>query len=385
MNVPRHLSHINFKHTLMTRQKLALTVLAVLCCSRFYAQPSLSEWKEASEQHPVDITSLVTNASGTESDRVWLRHSADAAAGYNKNNTDFASAAYSGAGIESWYWTPQKNADLIWQDLNVLPGTYRVTAFVTAQVYNDAGRKGQNVGTVCLRIGDGMTAYTNNKWEKVVATGNIRGGTPLRIGIYAGDDNANDWVSIAQVKVECLGVNAEATEKIALNENYDVCALRELMYADLSLEKYLPAGQWTTLSLPCDLDEDKVKSLFAKVLTPGKITINKEEATLEATPVSTMQAGKPYLVQPLSTMEKLSFPGVMGVPESQSTAVEGWIPTYRLREGLVSCYTLDTVDGNPVLRPVGTNEPVKGFGAYLNTGSMPNPTSSPLPLTIVEH
>lgn len=101
MNVPRHLSHINFKHTLMTRQKLALTVLAVLCCSRFYAQPSLSEWKEASEQYPVDITSLVTNASGTESDRVWLRHSADAAAGYNKNNTDFASAAYSGAGIES--------------------------------------------------------------------------------------------------------------------------------------------------------------------------------------------------------------------------------------------------------------------------------------------
>lgn len=369
----------------MTKQQLTVTVLAVLFCRLLYAQPSLSEWQQASEQHPVDITALVANASGTENNRMWLRHGADAAAGYNKNNAEFASAVYSGIGIESWYWTPQKNADLIWQDLNVLPGKYRVTAFVTAQVYNDASRKGQNIGTVSLRIGDGMTAYTNNTWEQVVATGNVRGGSPLRIGIYAGDDNANDWVSIAQVKVECLGVNTEAMEKIALNENYDVCALRELMYADFSLEKYLPAGQWTTLSLPCDLDEDKVKSLFAKVLIPGKITISKEEAALKATPASTMQAGKPYLVQPLSTMEKLSFPGVMGVPESQSTAVEGWIPTYRLREGLVNCYTLDTVDGNPVLRPVGANEPVKGFGAYLNTGSILNPASAPLHLMIVEH
>lgn len=369
----------------MTKQKLTATVLAVLFCRLLHAQPSLSEWQQASEQNPVDITSLVANASGTESSRVWNRHSADAAAGYNKNNTEFASAAYSGAGIESWYWTPQKNADLIWQDLNVLPGTYRVTAFVTAQVYNDASRKGQNVGTVCLRVGDGMTAYANNKWEQVVAVGNVKGGTPLRIGIYAGEDNANDWVSIAQVKVECLGVNTEATEKVALNENYDVCALRELTFADVSIEKYLPAGQWTALSLPCDLDEDGVKSLFAKVLTPGTLTVGQEEATLEGTPASTMQAGRPYLVQPLSTMERLSFPGVMGVPESQSTAVEGWIPTYRLREGLVDCYVLDTVEGNLVLRPVGANEPVKGFGAYINAASIPSPASGSLHLTIVEH
>ncbi|MBP3471846.1 MAG: hypothetical protein J6K41_06415 [Paraprevotella sp.] len=369
----------------MTKQQLTATVLTVLFCKLLYAQPSLGEWQNASEQHPVDVTSLVTNASGTENTRAWNRHSADAAAGYNKNNPDFASAVYSGTGIESWYWTPQKNADLIWQDVNVLPGKYRVTAFVTAQVYNDANRKGQNVGTVCLRSGDGMTAYTNNKWDKVIATGLVKGGEPLRIGIYAGDDNANDWVSIAQVKVECLGVDTENVETIALNEKYDVCALREPTYADLNLEKYLPAGQWTVLTLPCDLDENGVKNLFAKVLLPGKLTAGQGKATLEGIPASTMQAGKPYLVQPLSTMERLSFSGVMGVPEEQSTTVEGWVPTFRLREGLMNCYTLDTVDGSPVLRPIGTNEPVKGFGAYLNATSIPDPTSEPLHLSIVEH
>lgn len=368
----------------MTKQKLTATVLAVLFCRLLYAQPSLSEWQQASEQNPVDITSLVANASGTENSRVWNRHNADAAAGYNKNNTEFASVTYSGIGIESWYWTPQKNADLIWQDLNVLPGTYRVTAFVTAQVYNDASRKGQNVGTVCLRAGDGMTAYTNNKWGQVVAVGKVKGGAPLRIGIYAGADNANDWVSIAQVKVECLGIDAGETVKVALNENYDVCALRELAYADLTLEKYLPAGQWTALSLPCDLDEERVKALFDGVLTPGELTFGQDGATLEGTPAVAMEAGKPYLVRPLSTMDRLAITGVMAVPESQATAVAGWMPTFRLREGLTDCYVLDTIDGRPVLRPVGVNEPVKGFGAYIHVERTQDLKATPLKLTIVE-
>lgn len=369
----------------MMKQKLTAVALAFVFSGMLYAQPGLSEWQEASEQHPVDITSLVANASGTEAERAWNRHGADAAAGYNKNNAEFASATYSGIGIESWYWTPQKNADLIWQDLNVLPGTYRVTAYVTAQVYNDASKKGQNVGTVCLRAGDGMTVYTNNQWAEVVAVGSVKGGVPLRIGIYAGSDNANDWISIAQVKVECLGVDTGEAEKMALNENYDVCALREHTYADIRLEKYMPSGQWATITLPCDLDEDGVRSRFAKVLTPGKLTVEGEDATLETVAVSTMQAGQPYLVQPLTTVERLSFTGVMGIPESQATAVEGWTPTYRLREGLVNSYVLDTDNGKTVLRLIGTNEPVKGFSAYLNAALTQEVKPARLNLTIVEH
>lgn len=54
----------------MTKQQLTVTVLAVLFCRLLYAQPSLSEWQQASEQHPVDITALVANASGTENNNI---------------------------------------------------------------------------------------------------------------------------------------------------------------------------------------------------------------------------------------------------------------------------------------------------------------------------
>ncbi len=62
-------------------------------------------WRQATPEKPYDITVLLQNPSGTENFG-WQRNAADAAAGYNKRNTEFASSLYSGVGIESWYWTP---------------------------------------------------------------------------------------------------------------------------------------------------------------------------------------------------------------------------------------------------------------------------------------
>ena len=129
-----------------------------------------SLYLNASENQPYDVTDKVENASCT-GNTGWNRHRNDASARYNKHNTDFDSDTYSGTGIESWYWSPEHNGELIWQEVDgLLPGRYRVTAYAVGQVYNDASRKGQNVGSLYLFANDQRTAVTSNKWEEVEVT-----------------------------------------------------------------------------------------------------------------------------------------------------------------------------------------------------------------------
>ena len=78
---------------------------------------NFDQWKTATIENPYDITSLLQNPSGTQNFG-WMRNPNDTAAGYNKLNTEFASAIYSGVEIESWYWQPVKNAELVWQEVN---------------------------------------------------------------------------------------------------------------------------------------------------------------------------------------------------------------------------------------------------------------------------
>jgi hypothetical protein len=121
----------------MAKLKLLFLFVAIVTAFAANAQTiDYDAWKNASQTTPYNVTSLMVNPTGT-GNTGWSRNSADAAAGYNKHNSEFASSVYDNTGIESWYWNPVKSADLIWQDVKgLLPGTYRVTAFAVAQIYN---------------------------------------------------------------------------------------------------------------------------------------------------------------------------------------------------------------------------------------------------------
>ncbi len=131
---------------LFEMEKVTLTVLALSWLTAFSSvragKINLDQYLNATAERPYDMSAWVQNAS-CQAKSSWSRNAQDAAAGYNKHNTEFDSEVYKGIGIESWYWTPVTNADLIWQEVSdLLPGTYVVTAYAVAQVYNDAATKG---------------------------------------------------------------------------------------------------------------------------------------------------------------------------------------------------------------------------------------------------
>ena len=333
-----------------------------------------SLYLNASENQPYDVTDKVENASCT-GNTGWNRHRNDAAAGYNKHNTDFDSDIYSGTGIESWYWSPEHNGELIWQEVDgLLPGRYRVTAYAVGQVYNDASRKGQNVGSLYLFANDQRTAVTSNKWEEVEVTCEVHAGSTLRIGIAAGDDNANDWVSIAGVRVACIG--AGEPEKVALNESYDVCAVNADTYADVYLSKYIPDTCPTWLCLPFNMDETQTATYFSEVKEVTAAEQEGETVRLTLQDAATIRTGIPYLVKALQPDHTLMVVERAFVTPTAPQPVEigegiTLTGTYRRTEGIEGAYLLSE-DGQSLVRADGYTK-AKGFSAYLTVEGTESP------------
>lgn len=164
-----------------------------------------------STDNPLDVTGAVKNSSCVAG-YGWERDARNASRFYVVDSRDLDSEAYAGAGIE--YWTsetdPTKSADLIYQDINNLPaGKYKVSAVAM-------GRK-QNENNVCkeglyLFANDGESAVTTNVWGKVTVEGIVLADGVLRVGLRAGENNGNNWLTLSQVKVEFVGEDLSAME-----------------------------------------------------------------------------------------------------------------------------------------------------------------------------
>lgn len=347
---------------------LCLSAAALLMpCAAAAQQTDFAAWMQASEEAPYGVTQLMHNPTGTEG-YGWNRHSSDAAAGYNKHNTEFASAVYDGTGIESWYWKPVPQAELIWQDVSgLLPGTYRITAYAVAQIYNDGARKGQCGTGAWLFAGQSRKPITSNKWQELSLTVTLQAGETLRVGICGDDTNENDWVSIAGVRMACTGVDTSVALPISLDENFDVSVARQLELADVHLFRTLSTLDYTPLCLPFAMDEEQCASCFADIQQVVGID-HVEEGTvyLATTPAVSIQAGQPFLVRGRANgRTMIAVPSVLvSQPAPASLSCNGGyhiVCTYRSQEGLgqILCST-----GGTYAQPQDDGR-VRGYSFYL--------------------
>ncbi len=284
---------------LFEMEKVTLTVLALSWLTAFSSAKAgeivLDQYLNATAEQPYDMSAWVQNAS-CQDKSAWSRNAQDAAAGYNKHNTEFDSEVYKGIGIESWYWSPVTNADLIWQDVSdLLPGTYVVTAYAVAQVYNDAATKGTCQPGLYLKAGEGRAAITGNKWQQLSVTCTVKAGETLTIGITADSTNLNDWTSISHVTLSCIAPGQ--AEEIALSEDYDVACVKGSCFANVLLKRTLPDDCLTALCLPFDVDSTLTSQYFAEVLAVTAATPHGNDFVLTTSSANDIQAGGVYLVR----------------------------------------------------------------------------------------
>ena len=254
----------------------------------------LNKYLNASVENPYDVSNCVPNASCTEN-LGWSRNVNDAAASYTKHNKEFDSDVYKGVGIESWYFSPVRNADLIWQQIdNLLPGTYVISAYVVGQVYNDASNKGKCLPGIYFRVNDERVAVTSNKWQKLSLTCKIGHGESLKIAICADETNANDWVGLSHVTLS-LVASGEA-ENIGMSEDFDVTCVRDVSYANVKLKKSLPSDELVTVCFPFDVDSALVDQYFKDVQEIVEATNHGNEVVVVTADAYRMEKGKVYLV-----------------------------------------------------------------------------------------
>lgn len=91
---------------------------------------------------------------------------------------------------------------------------------------------------------------------------------------------------------------------------------------DLTLKRTTVADTWNTICLPFALDEDGVKNLFGESAQVAKLT-GSEGSTLHFTTVSTIDAGKAYLVKPSEEMTSKALTGVDLVEDAPEATTEG--------------------------------------------------------------
>ncbi len=352
--------------------KVFMTTVVCLAFAGLNAQTSLDyeAWKAASASNPYDVTQLMVNPTGT-GNTGWSRNPSDAAAGYNKHNSEFASSIYDDTGIESWYWNPVKSADLIWQDVKgIQPGTYRVKAYVVAQIYNNSSRKGQCGNGSYFFAGSEKAAITSNKWQVLTLTATVDDSQTLRIGICADENNENDWVSIAQVKVECIGFSGITNpRKMVLDERYDVSAAHEGGIYDVSLHKTFTAGKYTTFCVPFKMSADMVSEYFDEVRYITGITVNGDNFKLITATTKVINPGTPYLVRAkVGGRQTIEVKEVSITPLNEVQPVVrkinglGIVTSYRTHEAVQDAYILAD-DGTTMVK---SDKPVKvtGYSFY---------------------
>lgn len=116
-----------------------------------------------------------------------------------------------------------------------------------------------------------------------------------------------------------------APVEIILDENSNTFPVAEDTYAaKVTINRTLKAGQWSTLCLPFDLDEEQIaRAGISDVQMLAGVTVKGDTGFASFAPVSEMEAGKPYLVR-ANEETALSFSDVfVKVAEPEALAVDG--------------------------------------------------------------
>ena len=132
---------------------------------------------------------------------------------------------------------------------------------------------------------------------------------------------------------------------------------------DLTLKRTTVADTWNTICLPFALDKDGVKNLFGESAQVAELT-GSEGSTLNFTTVSTIDAGKAYLVKPSEPMTSKALTGVDLVADAPT-------PTTQSGYAFTGIYEPTTVDANDLfvaaenkLVPSTGEGKLKAFRAY---------------------
>ncbi len=325
----------------------------------------MEQYLAASAAQPYDVTWKVSNASCTENSG-WSRNSNDAAADYVTHNPEFDDELYSGLCVESWYWSPVVSANLIWQDVEgLLPGTYRLTAYVVGQVYNDASNKGQCLSGLYLFANDTRTAITSPTWQTLSVEVTLLAGETLSIGIQSDADNLNDWTGIAAVQLECIG--AGEPEEIGLSENFDVHCVKGETYANVALVRSVPSDGYTTLCLPFDVGTAQASLYFSEMLQITGASAHGNDIVVTTAAVDSLQRGEVYLVKAKSDVpDVLEFAHVLVSTSGLSGKSVGnyqTVGTYRQQINLSGVYELQ--DDGQTFHKVADVANVKAYSGYV--------------------
>ena len=232
-----------------------------------------------------------------------------------------------------------------------LPGTYRGTAYVVAQIYNNTSRKGQCGKGAFLFAGDEKVEITSNKWQELSVVCTVGASPTLRIGILGGSNNENDWVSIANVRVECIGYAGYSNlREVVLDDKMDVSLARESRTACFTLFKTLFTTKYTPIYLPFDIAESKAGEMFDDILEVKGVKTTQDGAALTTATAKEIKAGKPYLFKGKADgRQRLDIgDAVVNMPLTTPTKVVlssgayQVVGTYRLTEGLEEILLPDT-------------------------------------------
>lgn len=278
----------------------------------------------ASAGSPVDVSSWIENASCTHNTG-WSRNASDAAANFNTVNSEFNNSLYNGTCIESWYWSPVKGADLIYQTLSgLMPGTYKVKAYAVGQVYNDNSHKGQCLDGLSFFAGGNSVAIDSPTWKEYELEFEVGAGEDVTIGITASESNLCDWTGIANVRLSLTGIGQP--QQLFLCDDYDCTALRSDTYADISLRLQMRKGDYATLCLPFDMPMTTARQLFSSITRPTGAKAVGNDIELATAEVGYMEAGESYIVRAAGNIDGVvSVNGVMAYSATPSSKTLGGV------------------------------------------------------------
>ena len=332
---------------------------------------------QAQTMDPVDVTGVVANAK-CQNAPGWQHHSGEQAgtggSNYCKQIALFNSTDYSGAGIESWTASPvTSNTDLIFQDVTLAPGRYRLSACAVAMVYISDTQAGASNGGIFLKAGNEQVEVKTQRWKRYELEFNVTAGQEtVRIGLASNATNRNTWLSIADVHLTMTEVG-EGASRVALDEHYDTYPFRSGAICQVSLNKYFPTTRLTTLCLPFNLTEAQCQELFSEVKTLSGSKKTADKVTFTLKDAKTIEAGKCYLVRGKADNQSGSQKGSvidLGVqlitaqqPAAYKVGVATLQGTFRQRDNIKDSYILSE-DGTSFVKPEGRGR-VPAYGWFI--------------------
>ena len=199
--------------------------------------------------------------------------------------------------VESWTNMPggfkQKDGNgwVIYQQTALPEGAYKFKAATfgsaTAKAHIAAGQ-----GDAATDKGDAVTS-DGLEWTEVnfsIATATTED-NPTKLGIFIEDDNACNWFG-----VQYLHLYKVAAADVNLDERNESWVLEEGSTPyNITLTRTLKAGKWNTFCVPFDMTEKQLSD--NNITEVRKLTSAKEGNVLTFDPVTTVEAGVPYIVK----------------------------------------------------------------------------------------